>query len=122
MNPTAIVPAYGLAECSLLVTYNTDHKPLYLNIDKESLTTPVLKINEDPDQAVSIVNCGRPIDDHHVVVWNFKENRLCHDLEIGEILIAGDSVTNGYTNTLLNESLFHPHITEEPGRRLKPVI
>lgn len=98
LKATSLVPAYGLAEASLLVTSNNAHDPLSLFIDKTSLTSNLLKISNAVD-AVPLVNNGKPIDDHEIIIFDDEKKDLCADLEIGEILISGNSVTSGYINS-----------------------
>jgi acyl-CoA synthetase (AMP-forming)/AMP-acid ligase II len=98
LKPTALVPAYGMAEASLLVTSNNDHNPLGISFDKESLKTNVLKLNSSED-SIFLVSNGKVVDEHDVVIWNEEKKSLCDDLEIGEILISGNSVTSGYINS-----------------------
>ncbi|WP_410875152.1 fatty acyl-AMP ligase [Nocardia sp. A7] len=81
-RPTALLPAYGLAEATLLVTAGPIDAP------------PV--VIEGPDS--SLVGCGQPARGLTVRVVDPHTGQQVADNTVGEIWIQGDSVAAGYWN------------------------
>ncbi|MDJ0978929.1 MAG: AMP-binding protein [Erythrobacter sp.] len=91
-----VVPHYGLAECTVMVSYPTDDRPRYIDVDRESLTKGEITLCSDPDQAQRIANCGRgQIDCEFAIVEPQTSQRLPAD-RVGEVWITGSHVAQGY--------------------------
>lgn len=96
----AFYPCYGLAECTLLVSGAKEReKSLVVHIDKKSLSADqIVLAPQDVEDSYSIVSNGKIINGSTVKIIGLSGQRECHDLQQGEICIAGRSVTDGYWN------------------------
>ncbi|MFI1241036.1 fatty acyl-AMP ligase [Nocardia salmonicida] len=81
-RPTALLPAYGLAEATLLVTAGP--------IDAQAVVT------DGPDS--SLVGCGQPARGLTVRIVDPHTGQQALDDTVGEIWVQGDSVAAGYWN------------------------
>ncbi len=101
-RPHAWLPSYGLAETTLVATFHPLETPLRTDrVQSEALrrgeAVPVG--SEDPfaGATTELVGCGRPIPDHELAVLG-KAGEVLTDRLVGEIAIAGPSVSSGYFN------------------------
>jgi amino acid adenylation domain-containing protein len=78
---SAFLPCYGLAEATLFVSGCRDEAGFHVT---------------DRAAACGRVACGRPLDDQRVVIVDAASRRPLGAGEVGEIWIAGPSVTQGY--------------------------
>ncbi len=101
---SAFLPCYGMAECSLAVSF----APLGQGLDSEWLDADRLAedriaVTVDRDEQASIrrltefVNCGRPLPDYEVEVRT-DDGRMADERECGVIHLRGKSVMSGYAN------------------------
>lgn len=82
----ALLPVYGLAEATLLVTGGVDG-----GVDRE----PVL-LDRTAQGESEWVSSGRPPEGITVVIADPESRAAVPDGEVGEIWVAGDSVAQGY--------------------------
>ena len=114
----ALYPSYGLAESTLIVT-GTDRArgPAYLTLDRAALEAGHA-VHSDKGDARTFVSCGRPLLDQRVAIVDPETGLRRGPMEIGEVWIAGPSVTQGYwqrpDETVAN---FQGEIAGEPGPR-----
>ena len=101
-------PSYGLAECTVLVSYTpagklpVSKKLLRHQLEKRKVREP----NDEADENVfKVVGCGVPIDNHRVMIVDPGTLKPCSPGEIGEIWISGPCVARGYWN--------QPQLTKE---------
>jgi acyl-CoA synthetase (AMP-forming)/AMP-acid ligase II len=102
----AFRPAYGLAEATLLVTTTADGaEPQSVSVDEGALRhgriVPVFP--SDAGQlrqraARTLVACGSPPSGMRVEIVDPAQHTRCAPGQIGEIWVAGASVTRGYWN------------------------
>ncbi|MEM8605393.1 MAG: aminotransferase class I/II-fold pyridoxal phosphate-dependent enzyme, partial [Cyanobacteria bacterium P01_H01_bin.121] len=101
----AFYPCYGLAESTLLSTgSNRAAGPIFQRISAESCPQhQVLPVGSDCLQQQGalqktrlVVSSGRPLGNQHVKIVNPETCQPCSSGEIGEIWLAGDSITQGY--------------------------
>ena len=100
---TAILPAYGMAEATLAMTFKpVEERMRTLLIDGEAFSEhgTVQVVGEDAleDEERTVlehVSCGVPFPDHEVAVLDEEGNRLPDGTE-GELCFRGPSVTAGY--------------------------
>ena len=100
----AFLPCYGMAECSLAVSF----APLGQGLDSEWLDADQLADNriavlldgpESPanGRSTEFVNCGRPLPDYEVEIRT-SDGRLAAERECGTIFLRGKSIMSGYAN------------------------
>ena len=102
-NPKSFLPCYGMAECSLAVSFAPMGNGLQLDhVDGEHLAThseamPVEADAEstDPLRFNTYVNCGSHFPNHEVEIRD-PQGRSLPDRHCGAIHVRGPSVMNGY--------------------------
>ncbi|PIL87336.1 acyl-CoA synthetase, partial [Acinetobacter baumannii] len=109
------LPCYGLAEVTLLVSGVTG--PLNaISLDRDKLNAHLVQTSQD-QTAVQVVSCGKiskHIDCRIVNPYTRKEV-AAH--EVGEIWLAGESVTAGYwQKPEVNQETFEATILDEAGQ------
>ncbi|GCE29305.1 acyl-CoA synthetase [Dictyobacter alpinus] len=94
----AVRPAYGLAEATLLVSSREHGDPLVIKtISKQTLEEGYLAEPTTPEQeSYHIVSCGRSIQDQSILIVNPETRERCESTQVGEVWLAGPSVTHGY--------------------------
>ena len=121
----AFYPCYGLAEATLLAAGpDHDDNPTLLAVDRasvgagsvtlarqtlqSSLKDQLVSSNGDGGPVVQeLVGCGRAPEGHKLLVINPETREPLEERQVGEILIAGPSVTRGYWDrTDLNDALW----------------
>lgn len=91
-NPSSFRPSYGLAEATLLVSFG--HWTGSTGVDGESTGRFA-----PPDISGRAVSCGVPVGGAEVVITDQDSGCPVNDGQIGEILVCGPSVANGYFNS-----------------------
>ncbi|MFI9766519.1 fatty acyl-AMP ligase [Streptomyces sp. NPDC052415] len=98
LRPQALLPCYGLAENTLLVSSgDTESAHLELTVDARALEQDELRPARSDRPARTLVGCGRPKDTEVLIV----DPMTLHVLpggRIGEIWLRGRSVAEGYWN------------------------
>jgi 1-acyl-sn-glycerol-3-phosphate acyltransferase len=98
LRPRALTPVYGLAECSLGLTFPPpDRGPLIDRVRRDALlrdglATPAA--GDDPG-ALEFVSCGAPIPEHEVRIVA-DGGRELPEREVGRLQFKGPSATRGY--------------------------
>jgi acyl-CoA synthetase (AMP-forming)/AMP-acid ligase II/acyl carrier protein len=94
-------PCYGLAESTLLAA-GPDYRnePHVLSVNRAALAQHrVVPACGEPEALVQrLVGCGSPMPDHTLVIVDPDKGTEFTGGEVGEILIQGPSVTQGYWN------------------------
>jgi fatty-acyl-CoA synthase len=99
LNPAAVVPAYGLAECTLAVAMKTLGQPLRTRLvdaeafQQDGIARPVG--DGDAVSAIEHVSCGRILSGAEVAILDVNGERAPDDVE-GEVCVRGPSVAAGY--------------------------
>jgi len=97
----AFYPCYGLAESTLLAA-GPDHskEPHILPVNRAALAQHRVAIAcGEPEAMVQrLVGCGAPMPEHSIVIVDPAKGTEVAEGEVGEILIQGPSVTQGYWN------------------------
>ncbi|HET6676075.1 MAG TPA: amino acid adenylation domain-containing protein, partial [Nitrospiraceae bacterium] len=103
----AFYPAYGMAEFTLLISLKPDgERPYVESLDARSLEQgTVCPAIGGSNATRTVVACGRPVGDTVVAIVDPMTRRRCRQDQVGEIWLAGQSVTQGYWNK--------PHETRE---------
>ncbi|HEY1349394.1 MAG TPA: fatty acyl-AMP ligase [Ktedonobacteraceae bacterium] len=97
-NPEALLPGYGLAEATLMVSCKRRSTGFAIRqVDKTLLEQHrVLEVAAQSQQAQTLVGCGRVSGEQRVIVVHAETRIQCRSHEIGEIWVAGESVAQGY--------------------------
>lgn len=97
---TAFYPCYGLAEATLIASGGAKASaPVVRSFDKAALEQhTVAPVSDDEEGAQTLVSCGQAVADQQLVIADPKSFNRCEDGRIGEILISGPSVAQGYWN------------------------
>jgi acyl-CoA synthetase (AMP-forming)/AMP-acid ligase II/acyl carrier protein len=119
----AFYPCYGLAECTLLAA-GPDYRnePRVLDVNRAALAEHrVVEPCGEPDAMVQqLVGCGHPVPDHTIVIVEPETSRELGEGDVGEILIQGPSLTQGYWNRgEENEQVFGARVEGREGRFLR---
>ncbi|MGF1480505.1 MAG: beta-ketoacyl synthase N-terminal-like domain-containing protein [Cyanophyceae cyanobacterium] len=115
---TAFYPCYGMAEATLFVTGgDKDTSPRYRTVEKQALRSDHAVVSDKAEGTQTLVSCGRGAP--HVVVVN-PDLRPCAPNSVGEIWVAGASVTQGYWNQpKATTEAFQAYLAEGEGPFLK---
>jgi amino acid adenylation domain-containing protein len=97
-KPEAFYPAYGMAEYTLLISLKrVGQRPLIQSLDAASLEEGMVRsATGDGMERRGIVSCGYPVGDTTVAIVDPATRRRCKPDRVGEIWLAGRSVTQGY--------------------------
>ena len=104
-NDTAFLPCYGMAECSLAVSFAPLGQGLEIDrldadqLARERIAKPVDGQNtgSQPRRVSEFVNCGRPLPDYQVEIRDAQGCAL-PERHCGVIHLRGPSVMQGYAN------------------------
>ncbi len=91
-------PCYGMAEATLFITGGQKSaEPIIKGFEATALqqNRAVESQAYDSDSRL-LVGCGQPWLEHRVVIANPKTLTRCHEGEVGEIWVSGQSVAQGY--------------------------
>ena len=102
MNPNAMMPAYGMAEATLAMTFDSLKQPFTtVEIDRDAYEFDHVAqepSNADPDGGtLELVSCGRTFPEHQIAIMG-DDGKLLDDGRVGEIVFKGPSVAAGYYN------------------------
>jgi acyl-CoA synthetase (AMP-forming)/AMP-acid ligase II/acyl carrier protein len=123
-SPSALCPAYGLAEATLKVTTGRrGHGATCFFASASELGRD--RVSEVADANVdgkALVGCGRPEQGTELLIVDFETRCRCSADEVGEIWVASPSVAKGYWNRPEDSGrVFHVSPSGEagPGRFLR---
>jgi acyl-CoA synthetase (AMP-forming)/AMP-acid ligase II len=90
-------PCYGLAEATLFVTGGEkEQQPRVYDVDADALERNRLAPAAREDSARRLVGCGRGWLDQRIVIVDAETRTACPPGRVGEIWLAGASITRGY--------------------------
>jgi fatty-acyl-CoA synthase len=95
---TSFVPSYGLAEHVLAASMSPRGRDLrveHLSADDVTVRGVATKASPHHAEQVTVVSCGLPLPGHQVRIAD-ERGRALPERRIGEIVLAGPSVTPGY--------------------------
>ncbi|GAA1962308.1 fatty acyl-AMP ligase [Agromyces allii] len=116
----AFIPAYGMAETTLLVTASVRAEPVApIRVDAAGLEAGELRDPSESGKVADLVSCGPPAAGHEIAIVDPSSGLRAVEGAIGEILVRGPSVAQGYWNRPdETEQVFGAGIVGEPaGRR-----
>ena len=118
-SPAALVPTWGLAEATLLVTLS-ESGVRYYEVDDEALQKHRVRSRVGNARVTTLVGCGRVVSgpwDIDVRIVNPDTRELSPPGEVGEVWVSGDLVAKGYWNRPTDtETTFHAQLRDIPGR------
>ncbi len=100
-DPKAFVPCYGMAECSLAISFADLEKPIEVDtVDADHLadTSHALSVDDNDSNGIrtrSFVDCGQLLPGYEIEVRD-AEGIVLEDRQAGSIYLRGDSVMSGY--------------------------
>ncbi|WP_304452955.1 fatty acyl-AMP ligase [Nocardiopsis sp. YSL2] len=101
-RPGTLVPGYGLAEATLMVTCDAgDEPPTVLRADAARLEKGEVHPVPEDEPGRELVRCGdirTPGSDTRLLIVDPDTGDVLPDGAVGEIWISGSSVTHGYWN------------------------
>ncbi|WP_186779026.1 type I polyketide synthase [Streptomyces salinarius] len=97
---TALLPCYGLAEATLMVTGQRSDRPAVVRtFDAAALEAGAARLATDDDaRTTRVVGCGTAVPDVDVVVVDEEARHRLPDGAVGEIWVGGPGVAHGYWN------------------------
>jgi acyl-CoA synthetase (AMP-forming)/AMP-acid ligase II/acyl carrier protein len=102
LRPDVLVPSYGLAEATLLVSGGpVARRPVVAHAAKAALLHGQVEIVPGPQATVStaLAGSGQVLHGQHVLIVDPETRRRCRPDRVGEIWVAGPSVAKGYWNS-----------------------
>jgi acyl-coenzyme A synthetase/AMP-(fatty) acid ligase/acyl carrier protein len=119
----AFYPCYGLAETTLLAA-GPDYRaePRVLTVNRAALADHRVApaCGEPVELTQRLVGCGQPMDGHRLLVVRPDSSAPCGEAEVGELLIQGPSIANGYWNRPDDsEQVFGATVDGQQGRFLR---
>jgi amino acid adenylation domain-containing protein/thioester reductase-like protein len=98
-RPEMFYPAYGLAECTVMVSGGDKRNPpIYERLDAEHFKNnqAIIATTTDLKKQVVSIGVGTTIVDHSVRIVDPDSRQILEDGRIGEIWVHGPSVADGY--------------------------
>jgi len=98
---TTFLPGYGLAECTLAVSFARQNTGFEVDLISEKVLTGEEKIlkkfktNGNGTSYRSVVNCGIPTTEFELEIRD-KDNNDLGEYQIGRVCVKGPSVMSGY--------------------------
>jgi fatty-acyl-CoA synthase len=100
-DQSTFLPCYGMAECSLAVSFAPLGQGLEIDpVDADVLAEQRIAQPADPSSMARItdfVNCGRPLPEYEVEI-RLESGELAPERHCGVIFLKGPSVMEGYAN------------------------
>jgi iturin family lipopeptide synthetase A len=113
-NDAAMTPALGMAETTLFVSGSrAGQNALAHDFDAASLRNGKALLADKGRSSRQIMSCGPIMDELTARIVDPETLAICNDGEIGELWIAGDSVTLGYWDrSQATEAAFSAYILD----------
>ncbi|MGB8192923.1 MAG: AMP-binding protein, partial [Chitinophagaceae bacterium] len=123
----AFYPCYGLAEATLFVSGGIRHQPpVVLSFDADSIQQQQVKeADASAPGSRSLVSCGQAAENEIIVIADPATMRPCPPGQVGEIWLAGPSITKGYWNEpAVTNKTFHAFldVTDNTGIHRGPYM
>jgi amino acid adenylation domain-containing protein len=97
LAPTAVAPAYGLAEATLGVTMKAPQSAAtVLSVSREKLARGVIEKNATASEALEIVSCGEPLYGTIIRIVAPETREVLNENRVGEVWVHSASVGREY--------------------------
>lgn len=99
-NPDSFLPCYGMAECSLAVTFSELSESYACDIIDRELHAKLgvaKSVPAEHAQARGFVECGRALPGYEVEIRDDQGKQL-PDRQVGTVFLRGPSIMSGYFN------------------------
>ena len=118
-NPAAILPCYGMAETTLLVSGKQQLlSPTYTTIDQKALA--LNRFEKKPHSTQVLVSSGQIDPQFTVKIVNPETKKVANPHEIGEIWVHGSSVAKGYWHKPeLTQDIFAAQLANDDKQYLR---
>jgi acyl-CoA synthetase (AMP-forming)/AMP-acid ligase II len=98
-RPTAMMPAYGLAEATACVTSpGWAHEPMIREVSAARLRQDGIAVPADCEPVALLTSCGAALADMETVIVDPDRLEPCPPGSVGELWLTGPSVAGGYWN------------------------
>ncbi len=101
LDDKIFMPSYGLAECTLGVSFSDTGKGIEIDMVEEALLAGgrhvLVADNEEDARKREVVNCGRPLPEYELEIRD-DDNHSQPDRHVGRIFVRGPSVMKEYYN------------------------
>ncbi|MBI1181789.1 MAG: fatty acyl-AMP ligase [Alphaproteobacteria bacterium] len=97
-NEKAFLPSYGLAECTLAVSFMPVHQGIHIDVVDEGLLSAEHRAVPPSNRTVKtreVVNCGIPLPEYQLEIRS-EDGETVGDRQVGKIYVRGPSVMSGY--------------------------
>ena len=97
-DPKAMLPAYGMAEATLAVTFSgLESPPQVVSFDRHELLRHgnAVEIAGEDITSVNLVNLGKPLSHCEIRIAG-EEGGIVPEGKTGQVLVSGENVTGGY--------------------------
>ncbi len=119
LSPTAMLTVYGLAEASVGVSFPQVGTPVKaITVNRHNITVGV-RLDEVPaahPDAIQFVSEGKAIPYCQLRVAG-DDDQVLPEGHVGHVQIAGENVTRGYYDIVINGHNYYPHDIEAVCRR-----
>lgn len=96
---TALLPSYGLAECTLGVSFGDVGKGIEIDLVDEALLTGdkhvLVNGSDDQPRMREVVNCGKPLPEYDIDIRS-DDGTALGETKVGRIFVRGISVMKEY--------------------------
>lgn len=95
----ALYPCYGMAEATLFVSGGAKKAPpVFHTVESQALSENRIVASSHQYDSQRLVGCGTSAPDQQILIVDPETRTSCEGDRVGEIWVAGSSVTQGYWN------------------------
>jgi acyl-CoA synthetase (AMP-forming)/AMP-acid ligase II len=96
-RPTSLRNVYGMAECTLAVSFSRPSQTVnYMSCDKSCLEERGLAVASGDPMSWAVVSVGPVLNGFEIIIADPQDQKPLADLHVGEVLLRGPSITSGY--------------------------